>query len=107
MANEAEQPAHPKSVRLYQREGATASTTDAKIMPDGSLQVSGYDIGEAAQAFAGHDDYEYDVTVKPEQKDALLLALLADRLGGDPCASSQFRQYLDAKAIPYDFDTWP
>ena len=94
-------------MRLYQHEGATSSTTDAKIMPDGSLQVSGYDIGVAAQDFVGHDDYEYDVIVKPEHKDALLLALLADRFGGDPRASSHFQAYLDAKGIPYDFDTWP
>jgi len=62
---------------------------------------------EAAQKFSGHDDYEYDVIVKPEQKDTLLLALLADRFDGDSCASSHFMQYLDAKGIPYDFDTWP
>ncbi len=107
MANETDQPGNQKAVGLYQHEGDTSSTTDAKIMPDGSLQLSGYDIGEAAQQFVGHDDYEYDVTVEPAHKDALLLALLADRFHGDSRASSHFQQYLDAKGIPYDFDTWP
>jgi hypothetical protein len=107
MANEADHPANQQSVRLYQHEGATFSTTDARIRPDGALQLSGYDLGEAAQQFVGHDDYEYDVTLKPGHKDVLLLALLADRFGGDSCASSHFRHYLKAKGIPYDFDTWP
>ena len=107
MATESKNVTNQQSVRLYRHEGTTSSTTDAKIMLDGSLQVSGYDIGEAAQAFVGHDDYEYDVTVQPEHKDALLLVLLADRFRGDPCASSHFKQYLDANGIPYEFDTWP
>ena len=107
MTNETANPTEPKTVRLYQHEGATSSTTDAKIMPDGSLQVSGYDIGAAAEAFVGHDDYECDVIVKPEHKDALLLALLADRFGGDSCATSHFMKFLDSKGIPYDFETWP
>lgn len=107
MANNATDSATQKSVRLYQREGATSSTTDARIMPDGSLQLSGYDIGEAVQQFVGHEDYEYDVIVKPEHKDVLLLALLADRLGGDARATSHFTQFLEAKGIAYEFDTWP
>jgi hypothetical protein len=101
------QPRNPKSVRICECDGVTASTTDAKIMPDGSLQLSGYDIGKAAEQFIGHDDYEYDVIVKSEDKDALLLALLADRFRGDSLACTHFKQYLDAKSIQYDFDTWP
>jgi hypothetical protein len=105
MTNEVD---NPKSIRLYQHEGGSNfSTTDLRIMPDGSLQLSGYDIGEMAQQFVGHEDYEYDMTVAPECKDKLLLALLKAKFGDDSQASGHFRCFLDTENIPYDFDTWP
>jgi hypothetical protein len=105
MTNEAD---NPKRIRLFQHErDSVFSTTDLEIAPNGSLQLSGYDVGELVQQFVGHDDYEYDVIVRPEHKDQLLLALLADRFGGNSSASSQFMQFLKSKGIPYAFDTWP
>lgn len=98
---------NPNRVRLYEHEGATASTIDAKIMPDGSLEVSGYDIGEFCQEFYGHDDVESFITVLPKDKDQLLLALLEAKFAGDPQASSHFREFVDRKRVPHDFDIWP
>ncbi len=105
MANE---PDNPKSIRLFQHEsGSTFSTTDLRILSDGSLQLSGYDLGQMAQEFVGHDDYEYDVTVAPANKDKLLLALLKAKFNGDGQATSHLCSFLEAEHIPYDFDTWP
>jgi hypothetical protein len=101
-------PDSPKSIRLFQHEGgSTFSTTDLRILPDGSLQLSNYDAGALAQEFAGHDDCESDVTVKSEHKDRLLLALLKAKFHGDSRASGCFRSVLEAEQIPYEFDTWP
>jgi hypothetical protein len=101
-------PDSPKSIRLFQHEGgSTFSTTDLRMLPDGSLQLSNYDVGALAQEFAGHDDCESDVTVKSEHKDKLLFARLKAKFRGDSRASGGFRSFLDAEAIPYDFDSWP
>ncbi len=98
----------PKRIRLFQHDnGATLCTIDLSILPDGSLQLSNYDLGEAPQQFVGHDDYEYSVTVPPEHKDRLLLALLKAKYDGDGLASSHFSALLDTEKIPYAFDTWP
>ena len=102
------EPDSPKSIRLFQHEGgSTFSTTDLKIAPDGSLQLSSYDIGPLCQEAYCHDDCEYDVTVAPKNKDTLLLALLKAKFYGDSQASGHFRDFLDTEQIPYDFDTWP
>ena len=75
---------NPGSIRLFQHEGgSTCSTTDLKITPDGSLQLSNYDIGPLCQEAYCHDDCEYDVTVAPKHKDMLLLALLRAKFSGD------------------------
>lgn len=98
----------PERIRLFQHEGgSTFSTIDLSILLDGSLQLSNYDLGEVPQQFVGYDDYEYSVTVAPEHKDRLLLALLKARFDGDGMASSHFRALLDTEQIPYAFDTWP
>jgi hypothetical protein len=107
MTNGGEKPGSQKQVPLFERDGTTFSKIDAKIMLDGALQLSGHDIGELPEKFLGHDDYEYEVTVTAERKDHLLLALIADRFGGNACATSHFMKFLNSKEIPYHFDTWP
>lgn len=98
----------PKTVRLYEcHKGDAAAFVDAAIRPDGSLQVLGDDIGPDLEQFCGKDEYEYDLTLNPEAKDQLLLALVVDRFGGNPRAFHNLEEYLKAKAIPYDFNSWP
>lgn len=94
-------------IDLFKRDGATFSSITARLNPDGTLLLSGYDIGPICQEAYGHDDVESEVTVAREHKDKLLLALLKAQFAGDNQASSHFRSFLDAERIPYDFDTWP
>ena len=98
---------NPRTIRLFEHKGSTSSFLDVEIKSDGSLEMSGYDIGEMPERFYGHDDYEYEVTVKPEHKDRLLLALLQEKYDNNFRASSQFMEFLNSRGIPYDFDTWP
>jgi len=92
---------------LYRQDGATFSSITARISPDGTLVISGYDIGPSCQEVFSHDDVESEVTVASKCKDTLLLALLKAQFGGDGRASGRFRTFLNAEKIPYDFDTWP
>jgi hypothetical protein len=79
-------------VKLYEQHGATRVYIDAAVTDEGDLQVAGHDIGEAPKKWWGHDDYEYIVTIRKEDKDRLLLALMAEKSFDDPSIASFARE---------------
>ena len=120
-------------VTLYEQGGATRIYIDASIVGGDDLRVAGPDIGAAPKRWWDHDDYEYMVTIRKEDKDRLLralveeeqsggdaaslktiseknrllLALIKEKFGDDPSAVSRFRAFVQEKAIPYEWFTWP
>lgn len=72
----------------------------------GALVLSGQDLGSAPEAVFGEREHEYFVTVKAEHKDALLLALLGERLAGDPRAATKLSELLQAHGVPFELTTF-
>jgi hypothetical protein len=100
-------PRTPQEVELYRgRADDTASYADARITERGDLEVSAADVGQRPREFWGFNDYEWEVRVSPARKDEVLLALLEAVYGGNSRAVDAFAEFLDARGIPYDFDTW-
>ncbi|NHJ12924.1 MAG: hypothetical protein EAX95_04570 [Candidatus Thorarchaeota archaeon] len=93
-------------VKLYEYRGETSVFIDAEINDEGSLVLSGQDVGEAPEKHFGDSDYEYWVVVKEEQKDRVILALIEKTYGGNSKAVSEFMDLMKSKGIPYEFDTW-
>lgn len=73
---------------------------------DGELVLMARDRGAAPRAVWGRDEYEFWATVAPGQKDALLLALIAERFAGQGDAVDRFRGWLTAHGIPHEFHNW-
>ncbi len=92
--------------QLYEQRGKTSRFIHATVEPNGDLVLSGQDLGDGPQQFWGDDEYEFWVTVSAEHKDAVLLALLEARFGGDPAAVDTFRAFLTEYGIPGKFETW-
>ncbi len=93
-------------VKLFEYRGKTSIFIDAEIKDDGSLVVSGQDIGDAPKEHFGDSDYEYWAVVSEDLKDRVLLALLEEVFGGNSKAVSAFTDLMKSKGIPYKFDTW-
>jgi hypothetical protein len=93
-------------VSLYRQQGETTIHIEARITETGAVEVSGQDVGKAPQELWGDDDYEYWVTVAPEQKDRLLLALLEALYRDNPHAVVDLKELLTKNDIPYIFDSW-
>ena len=72
----------------------------------GELALTARDRGAAPRAAWGRDEYEFWATVAPDQKDALLLALIVERFGGQGDAVDRFRGWLTAHGIPHEFHNW-
>lgn len=113
---------------LYVERGETSRFIDAILDSEGELMLSGVDVGKAPLEFWGDSDYEFWVVVAAEavgrvraallaardpdapplrqRGDALLMALLEERYGGDPRAVDAFKDFLRERDIPLDFGSW-
>ena len=83
---------------LYSHEnegGRTAVTLE--LLPDGSLQLFYYDIGEDSRRAFGDSDYEAWTTVPACELPKLALALLAEKYAGRHDARSDFASFCEAK----------
>lgn len=98
--------AKPAPVKLVEIRGPTSIFIDAAVKDDDSVEVSGQDVGEAPAEMFGDSDYEYWLNVAPEHKDALVLALLEKLYLDDERTMSKLMALLDAKGIPYRFQTY-
>ena len=72
-----------RRVRLCEVRGKTSVYIDAEINDQGSLVVSGQDVGKAPEEHWGDSDYEYWVVVAKEHKERVRRALGERAFGGD------------------------
>jgi len=98
--------AEPLKVQLVEERGVTSRLVHAEVMENGKLVMSGQDVGKAPREQWGGDDYEFVVSVLPEQKDRVLLALLEQAFGGHFSAVDEFCAFLESRDIPFEFWSW-
>lgn len=79
------------------------STLWAAIEEDGRLEVQRSDYGKLVEEVWGRDEYEYNVAVAAELKDTVLLLLIKDYMKDDVA----FREWLEAKGVPFETSSWP
>jgi hypothetical protein len=98
--------AKPKQIQLLEERGPTSRFIHARIEDNGSLVIEGQDVGEAPRKWFDDDDYEFWVTVKPEDEDRLILALIQNQFGGKFSAVDEVREFLREKGIPFGWMVW-
>lgn len=74
----------------------------ARIDEQGNLVLEGWDRGDFVKAALDDSDYEYWLKVPRAYKDTVLLWLIQERFAND----SEFRAWLNAKAIPNEFSSY-
>jgi len=96
-----------RKIRIYaDRNAGTSRTIDLYLDPDGTIRLSGGDVGLAPQAAFGDSDYEFWVNIPPENVATLCFALLRDKLSGEARAVDMLNDYCKTEAIACSFDTW-
>jgi hypothetical protein len=95
-----------KKVQLLEERGPTSRFIHARVEDNGNLIVEGQDVGEAPQKWFDDGDYEFWVTVKAEDKDSVILALIEKLFGGRFSAVDEFRDFLKERGIPFGWMTW-
>lgn len=95
----------PAELTRHENEGGKQSIT-LEALPDGSLQLFYYDIGECARRMFGDSDYEAWLTIPPTEISKLALALLAEKYRGRLDALSDLAAFCAAHEIPNDRGVW-
>jgi hypothetical protein len=106
----------------------TSVKVDLVIRENGDLVLDGCDVGAAPREIFGDSDYEYWLTIRSEDKDRvleellaeaggdkygsggdndnLILDLLVDRFGKGGTPVSALEAWLQARGIPFAFDSY-
>ncbi len=75
---------------------------DVEIRENGDLNMGLYDRGETVEKIFGSDEYEYDLTVKKEDAEMVLLYLLKEKF----TSTSDFKKWLEENKIPFKEESW-
>ncbi|MDE2182182.1 MAG: hypothetical protein KGJ78_04100 [Alphaproteobacteria bacterium] len=86
------------------RKGSNARFVRLIRQDDGTIRMETQDLGGAA--IAGEDEYEFWVTVAPDELATLAFELLRERFAGRLDAVDAFRDWCKAHAIAHKFDNW-
>ena len=86
------------SIRLLDADGVAITLS---LQDNGSVQLYEQDLSPSASVF-GSDEVERWLTIKPEGKDRLILALLQQAYQGDSHTFSKLRDLFDKHKIPYE-----
>jgi len=89
------------STTLYDADGIEISV---RIPSDGNVELYEQDFSPSANVF-GSDELECWLTIMPEGKDQLILALLNQSYQGDSRTLSKLRDLLDVHKITYKLFT--
>lgn len=94
------------TVRLVNPSGPTSIHVDARIDVDGSLLLSGQDVGAGPVSTFGDSDYEYWLRIPASAKDEALLALLEALYSGDAAVVGKLKALLESKGIECKFTSY-
>ena len=106
-------------ILLYSMENENIKVTiEAYFEASGNLMVEGYDIGKTVEEYWGDSDYEYAITIPPEEVDKLyrlagilpgsqseLLFYLQKNFNANDCYS-RLRAFLDQHNIRHEGFSW-
>lgn len=101
-----DEPDSKKEVLLFEQRGETSRFISVRINENGDLIFSGQDAGKEPLKWFDDLDYEFWVTVKVEEKDRLLIALIQKQFSGDFSAVDKFREFLKERGVPFHWNVW-
>ena len=93
-------------LEIARQEGTEFRSVRLQLQADGGVRLHAYDKGATATLTFGRDEYEFWVTVPPEQVGRLAFALLQEKFGGRVQAVTEFRDFCKRHEIVNEFSTW-
>jgi hypothetical protein len=92
-------------IEIARQEGAEFRSVRLQLQADGGIRLHAYDKGATASLTFGRDEYEFWVTVPPEQVGHLAMTLVKEMFGGRVQAVTEFRDFCKRHEIVNEFST--
>jgi hypothetical protein len=102
---ENKEPENPLKIEVTEYSGSYYTRAVASFGPDGRFELNVLDAGDSVKSFCGRDETEWCLTVRPENKDRLLLVLLDHAFHGNPSVLSELKDLLKEKSVPHEFES--
>lgn len=93
-------------MQLALRDDEEFTSIDLVLKPDGTLDLSGQDMGPMVKQFHGDTDYEYGIRIAPTDLPRLAFALIAEHYKGDLAAVQKVRELAERHDIKPNFWDW-
>lgn len=94
-------------MEIYRNEGTEFTSINVDFLDDGTLKISGHDMGPFVEEFWGDDDYEYWLFI-PEKSINLFISHLMKLSfnNGNSIAFEDCKKILEDNSIENTFDFW-
>jgi hypothetical protein len=95
-----------RKVELVRESGPISIFVSARIDADGSVLLSGQDLGARVEEVWGDSDYEYWLRIPAAAKDDMILTLLEQLYAGEPAVVSRLKALLESNGIACEFSSY-
>lgn len=99
-------PGHQARPPLWFADGARYGRIEARLTPDGGLEVRRHEMGAGERDVWGEDDHEATLRIAPGDVAALALALLTERYAGRADALESLADLCDAHGVAARHSVW-
>ena len=94
-------------MEIYRNDGLEFTSIISEFNPDGTLTISGHDMGPLVERFWGDEDYEYDLFIPKESVEPFLLSFMRFAFNNEKEATfSDCKNILEENEIDHSFNHW-
>ena len=93
-------------LEIARQDGAEFRSVRLQVQADGAIRLHAYDKGPTAKLTFGRDEYEFWVTIPPEEVAKLAGVLLQEKFCGRLQAVTELRDFCRQHEIVNEFGTW-
>ena len=96
-----------KNMNIFRNDGVEFTSINANFTEDGTLKISGQDMGPFVEKFWGDDDYEYWLFIPKESVNPFILNLMKFSFNNHKSITFEdCKKILEDNAIEHGFDFW-
>ena len=96
-----------ENMEIYRNEGTEFTSINVDFLDDGTLKISGHDMGPFVEEFWGDDDYEYFLSIPKKSIEMFLLHLMKLAFNTEKKITfGDCKEILEVNKIEHAFNWW-
>jgi len=96
-----------ENMEIYRNEGTEFTSINVDFLDDGTLKISGHDMGPFVEEFWGDDDYEYWLFIPEKSVNLFICHLMKLSFNNENTVTfGDCKKILEDNSIEHTFDFW-